>query len=89
VAIGPGVGTAPGNAKLVLHVAEAAWKAKLPLVVDADGLTALDIAGPKKWKRPASVTVLTPHPGEMSRLTGLPVKEVLQRRMEVARELAE
>ncbi len=87
VAIGPGVGTASQNAKLVLRVAEEAWKAKLPLVVDADGLTAL--ASAKKWKRPASVTVLTPHPGEMSRLTGLPVKEVLQRRVEVAREFAE
>jgi NAD(P)H-hydrate epimerase len=89
VAIGPGVGTVPENAKLVLRVAEEAWKTKLPLVVDADALTALASAGPKKWKRPASVTVLTPHPGEMVRLTGLPVKEVLQRRIEVAREFAE
>jgi NAD(P)H-hydrate epimerase len=89
VAIGPGIGTAPENVQLVLRVAGEAWKAKLPLVVDADGLTALASASTKKWKRPTSVTVLTPHPGEMSRLTGLPAKELLQRRVEVARAFAE
>ena len=89
VAIGPGIGTAPENIKLVLRIAGEAWRAKVPLVVDADGLTALASAEATKWKRPASVTVLTPHPGEMSRLTGLTVKEVSQRRVEIAREFSE
>ena len=44
----------------------------------------------EKWiADPGVDVVITPHPGEMARLTGLPAKEVLQRRVEVAREFAE
>jgi NAD(P)H-hydrate epimerase len=51
-----------------------------PLVLDADGLNAL--AGHtdmlKKVKTPL---LLTPHPGEMARLTGLTTEAVQQRRL--------
>ena len=43
-----------------------------PTVVDADGLNTL-ARKPEWWERWPSRAVLTPHPGEMSRLTGGPV----------------
>jgi NAD(P)H-hydrate epimerase len=54
-----------------------------PMVIDADGLKLL--ADIPDWH--ASLpehTVLTPHPGEMSVLTGLPVKEIQEDRLGVA-----
>ena len=57
----------------------------LPTLVDADGLNNLSQVDdwPQRVVRPL---VLTPHPGEMSTLTGLPVNEVQQDRVAVARE---
>ena len=48
-----------------------------PVVVDADALNWL--AGQPEWweKVPAGQLVLTPHAGEMSRLTGLDVKDIV------------
>ncbi|MSQ22652.1 MAG: NAD(P)H-hydrate dehydratase [Dehalococcoidia bacterium] len=60
----------------------------MPTVLDADALNA--IAQIPDWhdhlKAPA---VLTPHPGEMARLTGLSTTQVQERRMEVARQYAQ
>ena len=58
-----------------------------PLVFDADGLKLLaKLPGwPKLLPAPA---ILTPHPGEMSVLTGLPVEEIQQDRLAVARKYA-
>jgi len=60
---------------------------KKPLVLDADGLNHL--AGREGWgaKLPEAA-VLTPHPGEMARLTGLPVGEIQDNRLETARRFA-
>lgn len=58
-----------------------------PLVLDADALNIL--AGLEEWWRllpPACI--LTPHPGEMARLTKSTVAEVQARRLEVAAEMA-
>ncbi|NOX60865.1 MAG: NAD(P)H-hydrate dehydratase [Chloroflexi bacterium] len=58
-----------------------------PLVVDADGLNALA----KLDSGPAALpphSILTPHPGEMSRLTGLSTKEINANRWDVARRFA-
>lgn len=54
-----------------------------PMVIDADGLKLL--AKLNDW--PLSLpqkTILTPHPGEMSVLTGLTVAEIQNKRMEIA-----
>jgi NAD(P)H-hydrate epimerase len=59
----------------------------VPLVLDADGLNAFqgktDLLDGNH--RPL---VLTPHPGEMSRLAGIPVKAVQADRLNVARRFA-
>jgi len=58
-----------------------------PLVIDADGLNIL--AQTKDWMgHLPQGTVLTPHPGELSRLTGLSVAEINDRRIAVARNCA-
>lgn len=59
-----------------------------PLVIDADGLNLL--AEIKDW--PSILppdTILTPHPGEMSRLSGLMLDEIQANRMEIATQCAQ
>jgi NAD(P)H-hydrate epimerase len=57
------------------------------VVVDADGLNAL--AGHEWWGRTSAPIVLTPHPGEMARLTGLSVAEIQADRLRVTLQFAE
>ncbi len=57
------------------------------LLIDADALNIL-AETPDWWRRIPQLDVLTPHPGEMSRLTGLPTQEIQSRRFETAREYA-
>ncbi len=59
----------------------------VPAVLDADALNTL--AGiPEWWSRLQSPTVVTPHPGEMSRLLGTSVKEVEADRIATAQQAA-
>jgi NAD(P)H-hydrate epimerase len=81
VALGPGLGAEAAAVEMARRcVADASQM----VVVDADGLNAL--AG-FEWRANA-VRVLTPHPGEMSRLTGKTVAEVQSDRLGVARAYA-
>lgn len=58
-----------------------------PLVLDADALNIL--AGQEEWWRLLpSACILTPHPGEMARLTKSTVAEVQSRRLELTAEMA-
>lgn len=66
--IGPGVGTDPTSSAQMAHFIS---ECPLPLVVDADALTAV-AEHPECLRRRASLTVLTPHDGEFARLTGAP-----------------
>jgi NAD(P)H-hydrate epimerase len=57
------------------------------MVVDADALNAFEgVAG--KLNGRGRTLVITPHPGEMSRLTGLGIAEIQTNRLEVARKFA-
>jgi hydroxyethylthiazole kinase-like uncharacterized protein yjeF len=63
-------------------------KLDLPhLVIDADGLNALAKAD-KWWEALPGNCILTPHPGEMARLTGLDASEINQDRIAIAQEYA-
>jgi len=48
-----------------------------PVLVDGDGLTAVAAEPSILKQRPEGSTVLTPHPGEMARLTGLSTAEIV------------
>ncbi len=82
VVLGPGLGQAPSTRALVREFLKRNTK---PVVVDADGLNALAGAGEVAGE---TTTVLTPHPGEMARLTGSSVAEVQRDRLKASTELA-
>ena len=77
IAMGPGLGRGPDDEELGLAQ---------PMVLDADALVSvaqafLPVSSPR-------VRILTPHPGEMSRLTGKPISEIQKDRVNIARAYA-
>ncbi|MCG3110978.1 MAG: NAD(P)H-hydrate dehydratase [Candidatus Manganitrophus sp. SB1] len=85
VAIGPGLSQNEETQRLIRTLIA---EISLPIVVDADGLNALagDLSPLKKRKAPV---ILTPHPGEMSRLTGKRTDLIQKERFTVAAHFAE
>ncbi len=81
LAVGPGLGTAPETCELVRELARAA---RVPLVLDADGVNAFAGRASELRAREAP-TVVTPHPGELARWLGLTVAEVQADRLAAAR----
>ena len=79
IAMGPGLGREPGISELV-HAAISSFEQ--PMVLDADALIG-EPAG-----KPDRIRVLTPHPGEMSRLTGKSTADVQKDRVGTARTFA-
>ena len=84
VVLGPGTGRAPATEALVLALLPAL---PAPAVVDADALNIAAAHG-FEWRGCAQPLVLTPHPAEMGRLTGLATAAVQARRHELAGEYA-
>jgi ADP-dependent NAD(P)H-hydrate dehydratase / NAD(P)H-hydrate epimerase len=84
VAIGPGIGR---NSETAEFVHEAVRLTKVPLVLDADGLNAFQNHTDRLDGRQRPL-VLTPHPGEMSRLAGISIKDVQADRLNIARNFA-
>ncbi|MBN2206684.1 MAG: NAD(P)H-hydrate dehydratase, partial [Candidatus Aminicenantes bacterium] len=82
--LGPGLSTQPDTAEFVAALLP---KVKVPVVIDADGLNIL-AARPGLIKTLPRPAILTPHPGEFARLTGLATAEVLDRRLELAPDFA-
>ena len=76
IAMGPGLGRHPQIPALVSSIAE---NSAMPMVLDADALGPVSGGGTR---------VLTPHPGEMARLTGKSTAEVQADRLGVARDYA-
>jgi len=90
LAIGPGISRNSETAEFVRAVVERAGASSgdsAGMVVDADALNAFEgMAG--KLNGRGRTLVITPHPGEMSRLTGLSIAEIQANRLEVARKFA-
>ena len=85
IVIGPGLGTDKTAEKLVKYVL---GKARVPLVVDADGINIL--AKDKACLLDAQAPlVLTPHIQEMARLLGCDREELLKNPMGTAKKFAE
>ncbi|WP_019532624.1 bifunctional ADP-dependent NAD(P)H-hydrate dehydratase/NAD(P)H-hydrate epimerase [Paenibacillus ginsengihumi] len=85
--VGPGMGRFRGDSRWLRELWE---RTDCPLVADADALNMIaDAPDFAAWKRRSgAAAVLTPHPGEMARLTGLPVHEVQRDRIGLARRYA-
>ncbi|MGC2247776.1 MAG: NAD(P)H-hydrate dehydratase [Terriglobales bacterium] len=58
------------------------------IVADADALNAFSGEAAKELNGRGRTFVITPHPGEMSRLTGLSIAEIQAKRLKVARQFA-
>jgi hydroxyethylthiazole kinase-like uncharacterized protein yjeF len=84
LAVGPGIARNPETAEFVRSLVE---KYRAPMVLDADGLNAFEGAT-DHLNGDGRPLVITPHPGEMSRLTGRSVAEVQKDRIGVARAFA-
>ncbi|MBI2165172.1 MAG: NAD(P)H-hydrate dehydratase [Chloroflexi bacterium] len=85
--LGCGLGQSEGAERLVRGLLFSGKPLEWPLVVDADGLN-LIAQVPRWWERLQAQAVLTPHPGEMGRLVGVPAEQVNRERLSRAREAA-
>lgn len=85
VVIGPGLSLDPEVRQLARDLAAGI---KAPLLIDGDGITAVseDMAFITGRENP---TVLTPHPGEMARLTGKTLSEIVENPILHLRKTAE
>ena len=84
LAVGPGISRHPETSEFVRTIVE---KYPVPTVLDADGLNAFE-GEAAKLAGQLRPLVITPHPGEMSRLTGLSIPEVQKDRIGIARAFA-
>jgi ADP-dependent NAD(P)H-hydrate dehydratase / NAD(P)H-hydrate epimerase len=82
LALGPGITTHPETKQLELEILR---QVGIPVVIDADGINNLSPATLKKIKAPK---VLTPHPGELSRLIGKSPTEINDQRIEICSKYA-
>lgn len=87
--VGPGMGVSPGTRELVEWLIEDAVTSARPMLLDADALNILAQIGAERLKRAKGPVVLTPHPGEMSRLLGSGTREINADRISAARRLSD
>ncbi len=83
LALGPGLSTHPETVRLVAALIQSA---KIPLIIDADGITVLG-RQPEVLSKASVPVVLTPHPGELSRLLWVPKEEVIEKRIPIAQKV--
>lgn len=85
VVAGPGMGSGEATGLMMLQILQAC---SCGVVADADALNAAEY-----WldevAESACQVILTPHPGEMARLTGLSVEYIQSHRLEVAQSFAQ
>ncbi len=89
IVVGPGIGVSDGTEDLIAWLINEAVQPDRPMLIDADGLNVLAQIGPDKLRSAKGPVVLTPHPGEMSRLLGIGTKEVNADRIGAAKKFAE
>ena len=83
LAAGPGLSSNSSIKDLITGILK---NLSLPLVLDADALNSIqDLELLKKYR---GDLILTPHPGEMSALTGISIQEINNNRIEIARKFA-
>ncbi|MGD8366512.1 MAG: NAD(P)H-hydrate dehydratase [Desulfobacterales bacterium] len=85
LALGPGIGTGEETRRLVQQLVV---RSPAPLVIDADGLNCLAEDTTMLGQARAPV-VLTPHPGEMARLSGNSARQIQADRIGCARAFAQ
>ncbi|MGL5648050.1 MAG: NAD(P)H-hydrate dehydratase [Clostridium sp.] len=84
LACGPGMGNTKESKKVFEKVIK---ETNNPIVIDADGLNILS-ENDDFYKYLKGRAVLTPHLGEMCRLTGIPIESVEKNKIEIAKKFA-
>lgn len=85
ILMGPGLGQEEKTIKLMKELI----KKQLPdIVIDGDGLNIL-VKIDKWWDSLGDDVIITPHPGEMARLTGLTVDQVQSNRIDMAQTFSQ
>lgn len=85
--IGPGLGQSDQVKALMEELCINYSNNRYKIVIDGDGLNLLSKID-NWWRKLNGKVILTPHPGEMSRLTGLSVDEIQKNRAEIAKKYA-
>ena len=83
--VGPGLGRGEGVSTFVRELLE---NGETPLVFDADALNAFADEPSALVGRDGRNVIITPHPGEMSRLVGCSIDDVQADRLGIARDFA-
>ncbi len=78
--VGPGLGQKKSIPGFIAKLLDGLEK---PLILDADGLNALE-GRPDILKKAKAPVIVTPHPGEMAGLTGMEIKKIQSSRKETA-----
>jgi ADP-dependent NAD(P)H-hydrate dehydratase / NAD(P)H-hydrate epimerase len=86
IAIGPGLGSTDKSTRAFMRAV--AMKRKRPMVIDADGLNCLAPWAGNLLGSAEFPLILTPHPGEMSRLISRSIGKVLKSPIDVAASFA-
>jgi NAD(P)H-hydrate epimerase len=91
LAIGPGLGQ---NPQTIEFLSRLLLTTQMPAVLDADALNILSaerglLDELSAMAKAGRTVVFTPHPGEMARLTGIPISEIQANRLKIAREFAQ
>ncbi|WP_461205933.1 NAD(P)H-hydrate dehydratase [Clostridium sp. DL1XJH146] len=84
VAIGPGMGNSDFTKQLLSKIVK---KLNCPLVIDADALNVLE-NDTDLLRNNKSQMIITPHPGEMARLTGKTINDINNNRIEIAKDFS-
>jgi len=84
VVMGPGLSLNEETQDLVRKLTR---EIKSPLLIDGDGITAI-ARGMQIIKERGSETILTPHLGEMSRITKVKIEEISENRVEILQKTA-
>ncbi|MDD5094886.1 MAG: NAD(P)H-hydrate dehydratase [Dehalococcoidia bacterium] len=80
--LGCGLGQDTATVEFVRELLLSGYE-NLPKIIDADGLNILTQI-PQWWQKLGARAILTPHPGEMSRLTGMSIAEIQNDRLTTA-----
>ncbi|MCU9613591.1 NAD(P)H-hydrate dehydratase [Caldibacillus lycopersici] len=79
IAIGPGL----TDTLLVEEAIKKIWETNIPVILDAGALQK------REYPKRNAPTIITPHPGEFSRITGLTTAEIQKNRLKLASDYAQ
>ena len=91
IVFGPGVYLKDSIKKMLIRILDFSHSKNIPVIIDADGINALaEIGYEKIFNGEPKRLILTPHPGEMSRLLkGEKIKDIQKDRINCAKSFSE